>query len=178
MCSQGYRCSVDSSRVHHYSVNSSQRHRTTALSIHAITTKAKLLALLLWLERPTRSLAFSGNGIPPDAPLLLTQEHFGRILHAALEDDATLRHLHAADAADIANDAEGRRLRRSGLSDEFARREEDAWRWMVQHDWDWSRLPRDAATHGRARCSRRNLRRISISKSLSRDISIEISLSL
>ena len=110
MCSQAYRCSVNSSRVQHRSANSSQRHRTTALSIHAITTKAKLLALLLWLERPTRSLAFSGNGILPDAPSLLAQEHFGTILHTALEDDATLRHLHAADANNVANDAEGRRL--------------------------------------------------------------------
>ena len=105
----------------------------TANGIAAPSTSAECItalptALLLWLERPTRSLAFSGNGTPPDAPLLLTRENFGRILHTALEDNATLRHLHNAGADDVANNAEGRRLRGSGPSDEFARREEDA-RW-------------------------------------------------
>ena len=142
--------------MHHCSANSSQRHRTTALSIHAITTKAKILALLLWLERPTRSLTFSGNGIPPDVPSLLTRYHFCKILHTALEEDATLRHLHAAAADAVANDAEGRRLGGSGPGDEFPTlREEGAWRWMVRNGWDWSRRPRDAATRGRVRGSRR-----------------------
>ena len=88
--------------------------------------KATLLALLLWLERPTQFCAFSGNSIWPYVMWLLTRECFDRILHTALEDNATFWYLHAA-ATPAAINAKGRRLRGLGPRGKFARREDDVY---------------------------------------------------
>ena len=126
-------------------------------------TAAKLLSLLLWLESPARPTAAAAaaagasadgsidDSASPGTPRRrsLSRARFSRILHTALDDEATLQHLRADD--ETIEDDNLRRLQ-ALPSREVAFNEHDAWARMVQHGWDWGKRP-----HRRSR-QRRNLR--------------------
>ena len=109
-----------------------------------------LLPLLLCLEHPNLFTAGRVDANETPTTHALSREHFSKILFTALDDDATLRHLHGSDY-----DYNGNHRQLLGHYEVNYEEEEASWQRMARHGWSWSRERHHLdATSGKGRKGR------------------------